>query len=76
MARSSLGAGIKPPQLSELTNQPVFSVNANTPIEPDRRGNPTLQPERSVNLEAALERYLPAEAGVVGVNLYHLRHAL
>lgn len=73
VARSSLGAGIKPPQLSEITNQPVFSVNANTPIEPDRRGNPTLQPERSVNLEAALERYLPAEAGVVGVNLY-LRH--
>jgi iron complex outermembrane receptor protein len=71
--RSSLGAGIKVPRLDELTNQPVFSVNANTPLEPDRRGNPDLRPERSVNFEAALERYLPGEAGVIGANAY-LRH--
>lgn len=71
--RTSLGAGIKPPRLDELTNQPVFSVNANTPLEPDQRGNPDLRPERSVNFEAALERYLPGEAGVIGVNAY-LRH--
>lgn len=68
--RSSLGAGIKPPRLEELTNQPVFSVGANTPLEPDRRGNPNLRPEHSLNLEAAVERYLPGEAGVVGANLY------
>lgn len=68
--RSSLGAGIKPPRLDELTNQSVFSVAANTPLEPDRRGNPNLQPERSINLEAVLERYLPGEAGVLGANLY------
>ena len=73
VARTSLGVGIKPPQLSELTNQPVFSVNANTPIEPDRRGNPNLRPERSVNFEAVLERYLPNDAGVFGTNVY-LRH--
>lgn len=71
--RSSLGAGIKPPRLDELTNQPVYSVSANTPLEPDRRGNPNLRPERSVNFEAVLERYLPGEAGVLGANLY-LRH--
>ncbi len=68
--RSSLGAGIKPPRLDELTGQPVFSVGANTPLEPDRRGNPNLRPERSVNLEAVLERYLPNDAGVLGANLY------
>ena len=73
VARGSLGAGMKVPQLGELTNQPVFSVNANTPLEPDRRGNPDLRPERSVNLEAVLERYLPNDAGVFGVNAY-LRH--
>jgi iron complex outermembrane receptor protein len=73
MLRTSLGAGIKPPQLAELTNQPVLSVSANTPIEPDRRGNPALRPERSVNFELALERYLPNEAGVFGANVY-LRH--
>lgn len=71
--RTSLGAGIKAPRLDELTNQPVFSVNANSPLEPDRRGNPDLRPERSVNFEAALERYLPGEAGVFGANVY-LRH--
>ncbi len=73
VARGSLGAGFKPPSLAELTNQPVFSVNANTPLEPDRRGNPSLRPERSVNLEAVLERYLPNDAGVFGANAY-LRH--
>lgn len=70
LVRSSLGAGIKPPRLDELTNQPVFSINANTPLEPDRRGNPALRPERSLNFEAVLERYLPADAGVLGANLY------
>lgn len=73
MLRTSLGAGIKPPQLAELTNQPVLSVSTNTPLEPDRRGNPALRPEQSVNFELALERYLPNEAGVLGANIY-LRH--
>ena len=68
--RSSLGAGIKPPRLDELTNQPVRSVNANTPLEPDQRGNPNLRPERSVNFEAVIERYLPNDAGVFGANVY------
>lgn len=71
--RSSLGAGIKPPRLDELTNQPIRSVNANTPLEPDQRGNPNLRPERSLNFEAVLEHYLPGEAGVFGLNTY-LRH--
>lgn len=71
--RTSLGAGLKAPRLDELTNQPVISVSANTPLEPDRRGNPDLRPERSVNFELALERYLPGEAGVFGINTY-LRH--
>lgn len=70
VVRSSLGAGIKPPRLDELTSQPLFSVNANSPLEPDRRGNPNLQPERSLNFEAVLERYLLEDAGVLGSNLY------
>lgn len=70
IVRSSLGAGIKPPRLDELSNQPVFSLNVNTPTEPDRRGNPNLRAEKSVNFEAVLERYLPSDIGVVGTNLY------
>jgi iron complex outermembrane receptor protein len=71
--RSSLGTGIKAPRLDELSNQPVVSVSTNTPIEPDRRGNPNLRAERSVNFEAVLERYLPGDTGVFGANLY-VRH--
>lgn len=68
--RSSLGAGLKPPRLDELTGAPVTSLSANTPLEPDRRGNPDLKPERSLNFEAVLERYLPGKVGVLAANLY------
>lgn len=68
--RSSLGGGIKPPRLDELSSQPVFSIGTNTPTEPDRRGNPTLRAERSLNFEAVIERYLPGEMGVFGANAY------
>lgn len=68
--RSSLGAGIKPPKLSELSSQPVYSVGTNAPTEPDQRGNPDLRAERSLNFEAVLEHYLPGEMGVFGINAY------
>lgn len=68
--RTSLGRGIKMPKLDELSNRPVLSVSANSPLEPDRRGNPWLRPERSTNLEMVLEHYLPADGGVLGFNLY------
>ncbi len=70
VVRSSLGAGLKMPRLDEISNTTSRSVSANTPVEADRRGNPDLQPERSVNFEAVLERYLPKEAGVIGANVY------
>lgn len=68
--RSSLGTGIKPPRLDELSSQPVYSIGTNTPTEPDRRGNPDLRAERNLNYEAVLERYLPGEIGVFGGNIY------
>lgn len=68
--RSSLGAGLKMPRLEEISNITTPSISANTPLEADRRGNPELRPERSVNFEAVLERYLAEEAGVLGANLY------
>jgi iron complex outermembrane receptor protein len=70
LLRSSLGAGLKLPRLDELSNTVTRSVAANTPLEADRRGNATLSPERSLNYEAVLERYLDQEAGVFGANLY------
>lgn len=68
--RTSLGSAMKMPKLDELSNMPVVSLAANTPLEPDRRGNPALRPERSVNFEAVVEHYLPADAGVFGANVY------
>lgn len=70
LLRSSLGAGLKLPRLDELSNTLTRSIAANTPLEADRRGNATLSPERSLNYEAVLERYLDQEAGVLGANLY------
>lgn len=68
--RSSLGAGLKMPKLDEISNAASPSIAVNTPVEADRRGNPNLRPERNINLEAVIERYLDGEAGMVGANLY------
>jgi iron complex outermembrane receptor protein len=68
--RSSLGAGMKMPKLDEISNASVRAVTANTPVEPDQRGNPNLRAERSINFEAVAERYLAEETGVLGVNVY------
>lgn len=70
LLRTSLGAGLKMLRLDEISDAAVVSVAANTPLEADRRGNPALQPERSLNYEAVLERYLDGEAGVLGINFY------
>jgi iron complex outermembrane receptor protein len=68
--RSSLGAGMKAPKLDEISNAAVPSLAENTPVLADKRGNPNLQPETSLNYEAVAERYLDDNAGVFGSNLY------
>lgn len=70
VVRSSMGAGLKMPKLDEISNAATLSVGTNTPVEADKRGNPNLLPERSLNFEAVLERYLDGDAGVLGANLY------
>lgn len=71
VARSSLSGAIRFPKLDELTRVASRSALANTPLEPDRGGNPWLRPERVANLEAGLDRHVPG--GVLGINTY-LRH--
>ncbi len=68
VARSSLSGAIRFPKLDELTRVASRSALANTPLEPDRGGNPWLRPERVANLEAGLERHVPG--GVLGINTY------
>jgi iron complex outermembrane receptor protein len=70
VVRTSLGAGLKMPRLDEISNATALSLTVNTPVEADRRGNPDLKPERSVNFEVVLERYLAKEAGAISANFY------
>lgn len=71
VARTSLSGAIRFPKLEELTAVATRGASANSPLEPDRGGNPALEPERIANLEAGLERHLPG--GVLGVNAYWRR---
>jgi iron complex outermembrane receptor protein len=68
VARSSLSGAIRFPKLDELTGVASHSTLANTPLEPDRGGNPWLRPERVANLEVGLERHV--SGGVWGINTY------
>lgn len=68
VARSSLSGAIRFPKLDELTRVASRTALANTPLEPDRGGNPWLVPERVANLEAGLERH--ATGGMWGLNSY------
>lgn len=71
VVRASLSGAIRFPKLEELTAVLTRGTSANTPLEPDRGGNPALKPERIANLEAGLERHLAG--GILGANAY-LRH--
>lgn len=68
--RSSLGAGLKAPKLEEISGLTVRGAGANSPLEADRGGNPTLRAERNINWELALDKHLPNEAGTLGANVY------
>lgn len=70
VARLSAGGAIRFPKLDELTAVASRAAAANTPLEPDRSGNPDLRPERIANLEAGLDRNLAGDAGILGANLY------
>lgn len=73
IARTSLAGAIRFPKLEELTAVATRAASGNTPLEPDRGGNPALRPERILNFEAGVDRHLPADAGLLGANVY-LRH--
>ncbi len=68
--RSSLGAGLKSPKLEEISGLTVANATFNSPLEPDRAGNPELRSERNINWELALDKHLPNEAGTLGANFY------
>jgi outer membrane receptor for ferrienterochelin and colicins len=58
------------PKINEISAATTRSFDLNTPLDADQRGNPNLKPEKSINFEAAIERYLPKQAGVLSANAY------
>ncbi len=68
--RSSIGTGIKAPKIEEISGLTVQTTGTNSPLEPDRAGNDRLKAERNINWEASLEKRLPGDLGITGVNLY------
>ncbi len=68
--RTSLGAGLKMPKINEISAATSRSFGLNNPLDADQRGNPNLKPEKSVNFELAVERYLAQQAGVLSANAY------
>jgi len=75
--RLSLTNSYRPPGLGSLIahrsiNNRYPADGPNTPLYPDRVGNPDLKPELASGIDLALERYLPA-GGVLSANLFHRR---
>jgi len=73
--RISLTRSYKAPTLAALIGRPTvdprFPVLAgNTPVSPDRAGNPALRPELATGIDVAFETYLK-EGGSLSVNLFH-----
>ena len=75
--RISLTRSYKAPTLQNLVARPLLSsrwpaAGPNTATNPDRAGNPDLQPELATGIDLAFERYLP-QGGVLSANLFHRR---
>ena len=72
--RFSLTRSYKSPTLQNLVARPSISsrypvTGPNIATNPDRAGNPNLQPELATGIDIAIERYL-AEGGVLSANVF------
>lgn len=75
--RASLTRSYRAPTLQNLAARP--SINRNAPVsagnlvtQPDRAGNPDLQPELATGLDLNFERYLNS-GGVLSAGVFHRR---
>ena len=68
--RSSVAIADKPPGVRDLSPVVVTTTGTNSLSNPDRAGNPALQPERTATLQLGVEHFLPQKRGSVGLNLY------
>ena len=76
MIRASLTRSYKAPGLNTLLARPQINgafINTNltnTPLAPDRMGNPALTPELATGLDIAYENYLTND-GIFSVGIFH-----
>ena len=67
--RSSVTHSYRPPSLNDLISLPALSQN-NSPIAPDRIGNPNLKPELANGLDIGYEHYV-AHSGILAANFFY-----
>jgi len=67
--RMSITHSYRPPVLNDLVTLPVLSQN-NSPINPDRTGNPNLKPELANGIDFGYEHYL-SHTGILGANFFY-----
>jgi iron complex outermembrane receptor protein len=75
--RASVTRSFKLPDLGALLGRYIVNTTyesnvSNTPIAPDRAGNPALRPELANGVDFAYEHY-PANGGVLSVGFFHRR---
>ena len=75
--RASVNRSFKLPDLGALLGRYIVNTTygrdvVNTPIAPDRAGNPALRPELASGLDLAYEHY-PANGGVFSIGFFHRR---
>ena len=67
--RLSLTRSYRSPTLQNLIARPRIALD-NSETQPDRVGNPNLQPELATGIDLAFERYL-AGSGILSANVFH-----
>ena len=67
--RLSVTHAYRPPVLNDLVTLPVLAQN-NSPINPDKVGNPNLKPELSNGVDFGYEHYL-SHSGILAANFFY-----
>ncbi len=69
--RASIARNSRVPFSRELLPVTRLSSGTNSSSNPDRGGNPNLEPERLRSIEAGVEYFLDQRAGTVGLSAFH-----
>ena len=68
--RASAASSERLPNVRDLSPVVRTTTGQNTLANPDRAGNPALRPESTTTLQIGVERFLPAQRGSAGLNVF------